>query len=326
MNGNSYFFSRNEKSKIMKPRVKIIILITIVITSMVCCEKVHNPFDSICPQDLWTPEGFTIDQEGNALVLNWGQPIEHIEGFKIERKVGNGDWSNLATLEKTARTWTDENLIGEQLHTYQIFAFAGDNESNKVTNNETPTLIKPSVTTNNVQEVSYNWATLAGEVNPNSLETAVSFQYKETAVSEWKTITAEPKTINGSSIQTVTADLQNLTPATEYHYSVVAESDAGKSTSEELVTFSTEEVVLNLSAQSVIVSNLAGTLEISVKTNYENMEISSNVLWLNAEFSGNTLKISYSANNSVDQRQGILTILAGELEKTIVITQRGGQL
>ena len=77
--------------------------------------------------------------------------------------------------------------------------------------------------------VLYASATLNGSVNPQNLETAVSFEYG-TTTAYGQTIDANPKTLNGTSVSSVTAQLVNLTSNVTYHFRVKATNLGGTST------------------------------------------------------------------------------------------------
>jgi hypothetical protein len=78
----------------MKRTVAFWMIMFLLILFFSDCEKheINNPFDSECPKELWSPSGLTAVQQGSIVVLNWSQANQHISGFKIDRKVGSGNW------------------------------------------------------------------------------------------------------------------------------------------------------------------------------------------------------------------------------------------
>jgi formylglycine-generating enzyme required for sulfatase activity len=88
-----------------------------------------DPFDVNCPKYVFTPRSFTANQVGNGIYLKWELPVTNISGFKIDRKTGNGEWVQVATLEKDVYSWTDNGITGEEFYEYKLYAYAGDNES-----------------------------------------------------------------------------------------------------------------------------------------------------------------------------------------------------
>jgi len=75
-----------------------------------CKKEITNPFDPDCPKEIWTPKNFQVFQSENKLDLTWEQENLNISGFKIERKVGTRDWTEVASPGKTA-TKPHKNIL-----------------------------------------------------------------------------------------------------------------------------------------------------------------------------------------------------------------------
>ncbi len=196
-----------------------------------------NPFDPDTPKSIWTPTNFTATQNNNSVNLTWVQNEKNIDGFKIDRKVGSQDWNNVKTLQKTATSWTDNNLTGGERHQYRLYAYAGDNHSNEVTIEITP-LITATVNILPATNIEPNSATINGNVNANGSSTTVTFLYKSGSSSDWISVDANPKTVTGNTQTTVKADLSELSPGEEYTFKIKATNSSGELTSGEL-TFNT---------------------------------------------------------------------------------------
>ena len=97
-----------------------------------------------------------------------------------------------------------------------------------------------------MQGVGPNWATAVGSVNPLGRATTWYVEYGTTTSYGAKTATKSA----GSGVLTrnVSFSLSGLTPATTYHYRLVAKSDAGTSRGAD-VTFTTVGVTLASAAQ-----------------------------------------------------------------------------
>ena len=189
-------------------------------------KEITNPFDPDCPKEIWTPSDFKAAQSDNFVNLTWNQDNTNIEGFKIERKVGNHEYANVASPGKTATSWSDSDLKGGELHQYRLYAYAGKNQSNTVSTSVTPAF-KPTITIDPATNVKVNSATLNGKVNANGSSTTVTFLYKKKSSSEWISIDANPKTVTGNSLQNVYANLTNLTSGTKYEYKIKTENSQG---------------------------------------------------------------------------------------------------
>ena len=125
----------------MKTKKYIILgFLVTIITATSCKREISNPYDPECPREIWTPRNFEVIQppNKNAVELSWSQDILHIDGFKIDRKVGALEWANVITLGKNDISWTDTQISPLVLHQYRLFSIAGNNQSNPVTGEITP--------------------------------------------------------------------------------------------------------------------------------------------------------------------------------------------
>lgn len=85
----------------------------------------------------------------------------------------------------------------------------------------------PVVATGNASDISAVAATLNGTVNPNGRATTAKFQLglAGAAYSVDLPVTLSPA--NGNAVQAVSAQNENLTPSTSYHYRLIATSSGG---------------------------------------------------------------------------------------------------
>ena len=149
----------------MKTAIKYFSGVLLLLLLGIACEKeITNPFDPDCPKGIWTPSNFQVVQTENKLDLTWQQDNMNITGFKIERKVGTMDWSNVASPEKTAKSWSDSDLKGGEVHQYRLYAYAGENSSNMVTTQATP-VFTASLTTAAQTNLTCNSVTLGGNIS-----------------------------------------------------------------------------------------------------------------------------------------------------------------
>ncbi len=124
----------------MHTNIRILILLFSIILSSCQKREWNNPFDPECPKELWTPTDFQAIQVGNTVKLAWSQPVTLITGFKITRKVDNGQGFNWLEQPDGINQFVDENIIGGKLHVYNLIAYAGENESNQITVQLTPVI------------------------------------------------------------------------------------------------------------------------------------------------------------------------------------------
>jgi ADP-ribose pyrophosphatase YjhB (NUDIX family)/phosphodiesterase/alkaline phosphatase D-like protein len=101
----------------------------------------------------------------------------------------------------------------------------------------------PTVNTNSVSAITSSSAKLNGRVNPNGIETTVTFEYSKTSLlfvgglvlsSPQQVLSTEASSIN------VSANINNLTNNTKYYVRLVATSTIGKFTGD-MVSFTTKK-------------------------------------------------------------------------------------
>jgi len=84
----------------------------------------------------WAPANLQIENVSiTEKKLTWSYGNHNIEGFKIDRKKGDGQWQeSYATLSKEARSWNDTDIIPDQLlyYIYRLYAYAGTFNSDNI--------------------------------------------------------------------------------------------------------------------------------------------------------------------------------------------------
>jgi hypothetical protein len=129
---------------------KIILLCFLAIS----CEDVKrvwdNPYDPRSDRSLWTPESLKAEQiSPDEIELSWLRKGRDFDGFKIDRKVGNGEWmDSVVTLWDSIFTWTDilemKSVVqNKNLYSYRLYAYADTNRSNMVTVTVNPLIPDP---------------------------------------------------------------------------------------------------------------------------------------------------------------------------------------
>ncbi|WP_430935075.1 BACON domain-containing protein [Saccharicrinis sp. 156] len=300
----------------------VILLFGILFSLLTGCKKeeLKNPFDPEFNKALWTPTNFQVVQEGEVLKLTWVQSEENISGFKLERKVGEGTYSAITTLGKTVTSWVDNDVTGGQLHSYQLYAYAGDNTSNIVTAFKTP-LFEAAAVVLPATEINYNSAVLNGEVNPNGSSTTVTFKYKKTSATAWETVPADQGTLNGNNTQEVSAEITDLNHNTVYEYKVVAFNDAGTFESENAESFRTGAAVINITPATQEVSSDAGGVTFNVDSNVP-WELEDAAGWTTlTKVNETTFRVSYSSNVSANSRTAAIRVYFDDVEKIVTLTQ-----
>ena len=118
---------------------KIILLCFLAIS----CEDVKrvwdNPYDPRSDRSLWMPDSLKIEQISlDKIELSWLRKGRDFDGFKIEKKIGEGNWvDSVAVLWDSIYSWIDtldlkEVVTNPVAYTYRLYAYADSNISNKV--------------------------------------------------------------------------------------------------------------------------------------------------------------------------------------------------
>ncbi len=146
----------------MRGKFAFIILLTFIIFLRVCSKDPvrGNPYDpdsGLDPAD-WAPEKLQIVQQNiHTAKLTWKRTDERIDGFKIDRKIGSGEWLvEYASVAKNVHEYSDTNAVPADTNIYRAYAYAGENVSGSI---ETNTII-PFPAPTNLQIEQINLANL----------------------------------------------------------------------------------------------------------------------------------------------------------------------
>lgn len=115
-----------------------------------CEEREWNsPFDTAMDPELWKPTNLKVVKKNlTSADLSWQKPNVEFEGFKIDRKIGEGTWQTAyQNLGKTASTFTDTDVLPDvtTIYHYRVYAFAGENNSTGVEFDYLPEFPAPTI-------------------------------------------------------------------------------------------------------------------------------------------------------------------------------------
>ena len=218
----------------MNTNIRILIILLIILSA---CQKRewNNPFDPECPKELFTPTSFSATLVDNAVKLSWTQTETNISDFVIERSIGDGVWTSVATPDKSATTWSDTNVTGGKVYTYQIVAKAGTNLSNQLTAQITP-LFASTITTTVITKLLSTSATLGGNIANDGGASVIARGVC------WSTssnpTSSNSKTSDGTGNGAFTSTITGLTANTTYYARAYATNSIGTTYGNE-ITFKT---------------------------------------------------------------------------------------
>jgi uncharacterized protein (TIGR02145 family) len=140
----------------------------LMLAMLLSCEREYdNPWDAKATLDpnAWAPQNLTItDVSITEKKLSWTYGDKNIEGFKLDRKVGNGEWQiAYMTCGKEIRFWSDTQVIPDPSITYyyRLYTFAGQYSSAMISSSssssQVPTPTNLQITQNSIVSVTLTW-------------------------------------------------------------------------------------------------------------------------------------------------------------------------
>jgi|GEM_PF-3293914 len=92
------------------------------------------------------PAEFQVTQMTDTDIrLSWEDESDGEEGFRIDRKIGDGEWqTHFAIIGENTESWTDTTILLDTTLTYRIQAFASENMSGEETKDIKPTFPAPA--------------------------------------------------------------------------------------------------------------------------------------------------------------------------------------
>jgi uncharacterized protein (TIGR02145 family) len=136
-------------------------IMSVLFVFTTCVPKMDNPWDSNGTLDpkAWAPTNIALqDMSVTSKKLTWEYSGDNrIEGFKIDRKQGNGNWQiGYMAVSKEVREAVDVEVTPDTTltHTYRIYTIAGQNSSATVTLETNPVFPAPTTISAEIQSLT----------------------------------------------------------------------------------------------------------------------------------------------------------------------------
>lgn len=220
----------------------------IAILLSVSCEKPYDPGLSIVIPLAPTNLVATVISS-TQINLSWKDNSTNETGFKIERKVGTGNYSVISNGTADITVYRDSGLLANTSYTYRVSSFnsAGPSitYSNEVTvvTNSTNAMTVPILTTRNVTDTTGVSAVSGGNITSDG-GSPVTVRGVVWSTSPNPTISLSTKTVDGSGSGNFISNITGLALNTIYYVRAYATNATGTGYGNE-VTFQTSSISLN---------------------------------------------------------------------------------
>jgi hypothetical protein len=221
----------------MNPTKKIIALALLILANLSCSSS-DDPVVEVAPA---SPTNLTGTLVNNLVRLNWNDISNNESGFKIERKLLNGNFSVIGTVSANTTTYDDNSISTGQTYIYRVYSYNSAGNSASYTNEfsiSIPVPITfPTVTTSTVTSIMSTTANSGGNITSDG-GASVSARGVVWSTSQNPTIALSTKTIDGTGTGNFSSAISGLTANTTYYVKAYATNSVGTSYGNE-ITFTT---------------------------------------------------------------------------------------
>lgn len=221
----------------MNPTKKNIALALLILANLSCSSS-DDPVVEVAPA---SPTSLTGTLVNNLVRLNWNDISNNESGFKIERKLLNGNFSVIGTVSANTTTYDDNSISTGQTYIYRVYSYNSAGNSASFTNEfsiSIPVPITlPTVTSSTVTSIISTTANSGGNITSDG-GASVSARGVVWSTSQNPTIALSTKTIDGTGTGNFSSVISGLTANTTYYLRAYATNSAGTAYGNE-VTFTT---------------------------------------------------------------------------------------
>jgi|GEM_PF-2236667 len=173
----------------------------------------------------------------NSISISWSYNGSGHQGFKIDRKINEGNWQEESAVVNPSQTSFTDNMVnlGENSYRYRVYAFISSHISDKVENY----ISKPSISTATAANITGNTAISGGNVsNDGGIPvTARGVCWNNSP----NPTTANQKTMDGNGTGNFVSNITGLSMGVTYYVRAYATNAAGTSYGGE-ISFTTANV------------------------------------------------------------------------------------
>ena len=209
----------------MKKSLLLLFTITLVYSCSTNSEGNGNSNTTVLPL---APTELSCTIVNNQVILTWMDNSTNETGFKIDRKVGSGNWVvDYASQNADISNYTDTSLLEGLTYSYRVCSYNNVGKSlaysNQISINNGIAL--PTITTTEVSSITQTSAISGGNILDNGID---SITAKGIC---WSTIPNPTilnfKTDDGTGAEAFTSSIAGLIANTTYYYRAYATNSAG---------------------------------------------------------------------------------------------------
>lgn len=204
-------------------------------------------------------------QTTTRVQLIWTDKSTDELGFKIDRKLDNGNYTLIATLGADITSFIDSTVTEGLTYTYRVYSFNQGGASTTYTNElQLTMLLLPQLTTASLTGITVN-AAQSGGIDIKQNGSPITARGIVWSTAQNPTIALSTKTTNGTGTANFVAAISGLTPGTTYFVRSWATNQAGTAYGNQ-IQFSTLQAALpsitTLPASNITMNavNIGGTI------------------------------------------------------------------
>lgn len=226
------------------------------------------------------PSNLTGSVVAGQIALNWTDNSTNESGFKIDRRIGAGNYAQIGSVSSNTMNYTDATASTGVSYTYRVYSFNATGNSTNYSNEFTISVVgNPTLTTTAITAITL-YSAISGGIITSDGGGQITTRGLVWSTLPNPTIVLTTKSADGTGSGSFTSDLSNLNPSTTYYVRAYATNSFGTAYGNE-VSFSTLAVQLpTLTTSSVTsITNSGGTTGVTIINDGGATITSKGVVW-----------------------------------------------